>query len=46
LQDDSEYNNSISRAGLNKFLMTQAEKAGATINFDHRFQSVDFDKSE
>lgn len=38
----NEYNLSISRAALNCFLITQAEKAGAQIFFDQELESANF----
>ncbi len=45
--DDSECINSISRATLNKALMTEAEKNPAVkIHFNHKAVAVDFSKNE
>ncbi len=42
----NERNLSISRTSLNKFLMTEAEKAGARFHFEHTLESMNFhDKS-
>lgn len=41
-----QYINSVSRGGLNKVLMTEAEKHGVEFFFEHRCVHVDFDKSE
>jgi kynurenine 3-monooxygenase len=41
-KDDSEYINSISRAGLNKMLMSAAEREGVKIHFNQKVLSVDF----
>jgi kynurenine 3-monooxygenase len=41
-KDDSEFINSISRAGLNQVLMTKAEEAGARIHFNQRLTGADF----
>jgi len=41
-----QYINSISRSGLNRVLMTQAEKLGVDFNFEHRCVQVDFEKTE
>ncbi len=40
-QREGETNNSISRAGLNKMLLTEAEKAGVKIMFDHKCVGYD-----
>ncbi|KAH8056265.1 FAD binding protein [Aureococcus anophagefferens] len=40
-KDDSEFNYSISRYELNKFLLSEAERAGAEIRFGHRLVGVD-----
>eukprot|EP01065_Artemidia_motanka_P030693 TRINITY_DN36772_c0_g1_i1.p1 TRINITY_DN36772_c0_g1~~TRINITY_DN36772_c0_g1_i1.p1 ORF type:complete len:521 (+),score=187.92 TRINITY_DN36772_c0_g1_i1:79-1641(+) len=40
-KDDSERNYSVSRADLNKLLMTKAEQAGVTIHFSQRLVSAD-----
>ena len=40
-KDDSEFNYSISRYELNKFLLSEAERAGAEIRFGHRLVNVD-----
>lgn len=45
-KDPSECNFSISRAELNKLLMTKAEELGVQIIFDNEFSKVDFDKNE
>lgn len=37
----SECNYSISRAGLNKFLLSEAEKLGAKVYFDHELEGLD-----
>jgi kynurenine 3-monooxygenase len=43
-KDDSQHINSISRAWLNKYLMTHAEGTGRVrIRFKQRLQQVDFD---
>lgn len=45
-KDDSQHINSISRAWLNKYLMTHAERTGKVrIRFKQRIQRVDFDSS-
>jgi kynurenine 3-monooxygenase len=44
--DDSQYINSISRATLNKILMTRAEEAGAGIIFRQRVADIDLNKNE
>lgn len=41
---DGECNFSISREELNKFLMTEAEKAGVRMHFGYRVKSADFAK--
>jgi kynurenine 3-monooxygenase len=41
-----EFINSISRAGLNMVLTTEAEKLGAEFFFEHRCTGVDFAKTE
>jgi len=41
-----QFINSVSRAELNKQLVTLAEKNGAEINFDHRCDSIDWKKNE
>lgn len=38
--------NSVSRAGLNSILMTEAERLGANIHFSAQVTSVDFSKKE
>ncbi len=40
-KDDSEYNLSISRFGLNKYLIQLAVAAGAQVVFDHNLASID-----
>lgn len=42
-RDESECNYSISRAGLNEYLIEQAEKLGATFHFDARLIDADFE---
>jgi kynurenine 3-monooxygenase len=42
---EGQFINSISRSGLNIVLMNAAEKQGATIHFNHRCNSVDFDNT-
>lgn len=43
-KDDTEFGNSVSRAGLNIILMNEAEKTGrARFHFDMRGESVDFE---
>ncbi|WP_224368689.1 FAD-dependent oxidoreductase [Hyalangium versicolor] len=45
-KDDSQHINSISRAWLNKFLMTHAEATGRVrIRFKQRIQHVDFESA-
>src|ERR1043165_5784066 len=45
-KDDTEYINSISRAGLNKTLLTMAEETGSVrIFFNQKALSVDLDKN-
>ena len=41
-KDDTEYNNSISRYELNKYLIHKAEAAGAKIYFNQSLVSADF----
>jgi len=41
-KDDSEYNHSISRYELNKFLIAQAEAAGVQLHFGHRLVKTDW----
>lgn len=41
---DDECNYSISRDSLNRFLITEAEKAGATFYFQHQLQSLNVEK--
>jgi kynurenine 3-monooxygenase len=41
-KDDTEFNYSISRLELNKFLLNEAEKAGAHIHFNHALVDSDF----
>lgn len=41
-KDDTEVINSISRYGLNKFLINKAEAAGVKLHFGHVLQSADF----
>ena len=45
-RDESECNYSISRGGLNKLLMTEAEKAGAKITFNQEVIDVDLKKKQ
>ena len=40
-KDDSEYNHSISRYDLNKFLISRAEAAGVALHFGHKLVGVD-----
>ena len=40
-KDDSEYNHSISRYDLNKFLISRAEAAGVALHFGHKLVNVD-----
>ena len=40
-KDDSEYNHSISRYDLNKFLISRAEAAGVKLHFGHKLVNVD-----
>lgn len=40
-KDDTEFNYSISRLELNKFLLNEAEKAGATLHFNHALVGLD-----
>jgi kynurenine 3-monooxygenase len=45
-KDDSEYINSISRAALNKVLMTEAEKTDLVkIHFNHKCEGMDFERN-
>lgn len=41
-----QYINSISRSGLNMFLMDAAEREGVTFNFEHRCLEVNLEKTE
>ncbi|HEY3405890.1 MAG TPA: NAD(P)/FAD-dependent oxidoreductase [Ohtaekwangia sp.] len=41
-----QYINSISRSGLNRVLITEAERQGVDFNFEHRCVQVDFEKTE
>lgn len=41
-----QFINSISRSGLNRVLMSEAEKQGVDFNFEHRCMHVDFQKTE
>ncbi|MHB1949264.1 MAG: FAD-dependent oxidoreductase [Gammaproteobacteria bacterium] len=43
---DDECNYSISRDSLNRFLITQAEKAGATFFFEHQLQRLNVEKKQ
>jgi len=44
-KDESQHINSLSRAWLNKYLMTHAERSGRVrIQFEQRVQHVDFEK--
>ncbi len=45
-KDDSEHNFSISRIGLNKFLINKAEAAGCKILFNHALERVSNMKGE
>jgi kynurenine 3-monooxygenase len=40
---EGERNLSISRSGLNHFLIDEAERAGAEIHFDHGLENIDFE---
>ena len=40
---EGQYINSISRSGLNMFLMDEAERQGVRIHFDHKCTDVDLD---
>eukprot|EP00939_MAST-03C_sp_MAST-3C-sp1_P000830 g830.t1 len=42
-KDDSEYNLSISRFELNKYLIAQAERSGVNLRFGHRMTRCAFD---
>lgn len=42
-RDESECNYSISRAGLNRFLISEAEARGVTFHFERSLSTVDFD---
>ena len=44
-KDESECNYSISRAELNRFLMTAAEQNGVTFHFEKSLVDVDFDRN-
>jgi kynurenine 3-monooxygenase len=41
-----QFINSISRSGLNMFLMTEAEKQGVSFHFEHRCMDVNLEKTE
>ncbi len=41
-KDDSEFNHSVSRYELNKFLIGQAEAAGVQLHFGHRLVDADW----
>ncbi len=43
---EGQYINSISRSGLNKVLMTAAENAGVTFQFEQRITNVNFATTE
>ncbi len=43
---EGQYINSISRSGLNKVLMTAAENAGVTFQFEKRIVHVNFETTE
>ena len=43
---EGEYINSISRSGLNKFLINEAESLGVKFLFEHRCTNVDSEKGE
>ena len=43
---DGQYINSISRSGLNMFLMDAAEREGVTFFFEHRCLEVNLEKTE
>lgn len=45
-QDDSEANWSIGRGDLNRVLVDGAIAAGAKIHFNHRLESVDWERSQ
>ena len=42
---EGQYINSISRSGLNRVLMTEAERLGVDFSFEHRCVHVDFEKT-
>ncbi len=42
---NNEYINSVSRPGLNKVLLTAAEKEGVEIHFNQACKSIDFEKT-
>lgn len=45
-KDDSEYGNSVSRAGLNKILVARAEETGlVNFHFNHRASDVDHEEN-
>jgi kynurenine 3-monooxygenase len=44
--DEGQYINSISRNGLNMFLLDEAAKLGVEFFFEHRCLHVDFEKTE
>ena len=43
---EGEFINSVSRSGLNKVLMTEAEKLGVKFHFEQRIMNVDFENTE
>lgn len=45
-RDDSECNYSVSRTGLNQFLLSAAEQAGATIAFEMPLKGVDLQRQQ
>jgi kynurenine 3-monooxygenase len=42
---EGQYINSVSRSGLNRVLMTEAERVGAKLFFEHKVEKVDFEKT-
>jgi kynurenine 3-monooxygenase len=42
---EGQYINSVSRSGLNRVLMTEAERVGVKFFFEHKVEKVDFEKT-
>jgi kynurenine 3-monooxygenase len=45
-KDETECNYSVSRAALNKLLMTEAEKVGVSIHFENGLKSLDMENKK